>query len=249
MGADTIQPPRGSGPPDDPSARLATVAEGQTADREVTDPITVLVVDDHDGFRMELVRMLAARGFEVVGHAGDGETALGLVEALAPNVVLTDLQMPRLNGIETTRRIAESSPASAVLILTVSAEGDDIVDAMLAGACGYLLKGTPPEAVVAGIQAAARGESMISAAVASKLVARLRANDGKRFGDESPISFLSAREIEILGLLATGRHNEEIADKLMISPFTVRNHISNLLRKLHVDNRTQAAAYAIRHGL
>jgi two-component system, NarL family, response regulator LiaR len=229
--ADTTESARGRGP------------------QEATEAITVLVVDDHDGFRIGLMEMLTAHGFEIVGHAGDGETALGLVEELAPNVVLMDLQMPRLNGIETTQRIAESSPASAVLILTVSAQGEDVVDAMLAGACGYLLKGTTSEALAAGIQAAARGEWMISAPVAAKLVARLRADDAKRSGDTSPMAFLSARELQILGLLATGRHNEDIAEQLTISPFTVRNHISNLLRKLQVDNRTQAAAYAIRHGL
>jgi DNA-binding NarL/FixJ family response regulator len=247
--AETTESVRGSDQPDDPSASVATVAAGETADPEVGESITVLVVDDHDGFRVGLMEMLTACGFEVVGCAGDGETALSLVEALAPNVVLMDVQMPRLNGIETTRRIAESSPASAVLILTVSAHGDDVVDAMLAGACGYLLKGTIPEALAAGIQAAARGESMISAEVAAKLVARLRPDDARWSGDESSMAFLSAREIEILGLIATGRQNDEIAAQLMISPFTVRNHISNLLRKLHVENRTQAAAYAIRHGL
>ena len=120
---------------------------------------------------------------------------------------------------------------------------------MLVGACGYLLKGSTPEALVAGIEAAARGESMMSAAVASKLVTRLRADNAVRAGDDSRMGFLSAREIEILGLLATGSQNDDIAEQLKISPFTVRNHISNLLRKLHVDNRTQAAAFAIRQGL
>jgi len=222
---------------------------GTTLNREHGDAITVLVVDDHDGFRTGLAEMLSAHGFEVIGDAANGEAALSLVEALAPNVVLMDLQMPGLHGIEATRRIAASSPASAVLILTVSAQEDDIVDAMLVGASGYLVKGSSPEAVVAGIEAAARGESMISAEVASKLFARLRADGAGPPDGESPLSFLSAREIEILRLLAAGRQNDDIAHELVISPFTVRNHISNLLRKLHVDNRTQAAAYAIRHGL
>jgi two-component system nitrate/nitrite response regulator NarL len=217
--------------------------------RKLTDPVTVLVVDDDDHFRAALGQMLTDRGFEVVGYAGDGHIALEIVRALAPNVVVMDLQMPRLNGIETAREIAESSPTSAVLMLTVSAEEDDIVDAMLVGACGYLLKGSKPEALAAGIEAAARGESMMSAAVAGKLITRLRADGARRAGNDSRLAFLSPREIEILGLLATGRHNDDIAEQLSISPFTVRNHISNLLRKLHVDNRTQAAAVAIRHGL
>jgi two-component system, NarL family, nitrate/nitrite response regulator NarL len=224
-------------------------AQPPAATRKLTDPVTVLVVDDDDGFRDGLGQMLADRGFEIVGYAGDGRIALELVTALAPNVVVMDLQMPRLNGIETAREIAESSPASAVLMLTVSADEDDILEAMLVGACGYLLKGSTPEALVGGIEAAARGESMMSAAVAAKLITRLRADGARRAGDDSRLAFLSPREIEILGLLATGRHNDDIAEQLSISPFTVRNHISNLLRKLHVDNRTQAAALAIRHGL
>jgi DNA-binding NarL/FixJ family response regulator len=211
--------------------------------------VSVFVVDDHDGFRTGLGVILAERGFDVVGSAADGRTAVGLVETLAPDVVLMDLQMPQLNGIETTRRIVESAPLTNVVVLTVSAQEDDVLDAMLAGACGYLLKGSSPEALVAGIEAAARGESMISAPVAAKLVARLREDDARRSGDNSPLAFLSAREIEILGLLASGRANDDIAHQLRISPFTVRNHISNLLRKLEVDNRTQAAALAIRNGL
>ena len=223
----------------------------QTADlaASVSTAISVLVVDDHDGFRTGLGVLLAERGFNVVGSAADGRIAVRLVEALAPDVVLMDLQMPQLNGIETTRQIVESAPSTTVVVLTVSAQDDDVLDAMLAGACGYLLKGSSPEALFSGIEAAARGESMISAPVAAKLVARLREDDARRSGDASPLAFLSARELEILGLLASGRANDDIAHQLKISPFTVRNHISNLLRKLEVDNRTQAAAFAIRNGL
>jgi NarL family two-component system response regulator LiaR len=209
----------------------------------------VLVVDDDHGFRAAMGRMLADRGFDVVGEAGDGRTAVSLVRTLAPAVVVMDLQMPRFDGIEATRVISESCPASAVLVLTVSADDGEVLEAMLAGACGYLLKGSSPDALVAGIEAAARGEWMMSAGVASKLVARLRAAGAREAGDESPMSFLSTREIEVLGLLATGRHNDDIASQLNISPFTVRNHVSNLLRKLDVENRTQAAAFAARHGL
>jgi DNA-binding NarL/FixJ family response regulator len=230
-----------------PAASVAGARAGAT--RTSTDLITVLVVDDHDGFREALSVMLAECGFDVVGRAGDGSTALSLAEALTPDVVVMDVQMPQLDGIETTRQLVEAVPGTAVLVLTVSADETDIVDAMLAGACGYLVKGSPPEALCAGIEAAARGESMISGPVAVKLVARLRTGDPDRSGRDSSLSFLSAREIEILALLASGRANDDIADHLKISPFTVRNHISNLLRKLQVDNRTQAAAFAIRHGL
>jgi DNA-binding NarL/FixJ family response regulator len=232
-----------------PASTAGATEPNPTADAASIKPISVLVVDDHDSFRMGLGQMLAARGFDVVGYAADGRAALGLVEVLAPDVVVMDLHMPKLSGIETTRQIVESSPATAVVVLTVSARESDVLDALLVGACGYLLKGSSSDALVAGIEAAARGESMISAPVAAKLVARLRADDTRRSGDDSFLAFLSAREIEILGLLASGRANDEIADQLKISPFTVRNHISNVLRKLHVDNRTQAAAFAIRNGL
>jgi NarL family two-component system response regulator LiaR len=207
------------------------------------------VVDDHDDFRIGLTELLTRRGLNVVGDAADGETALRLVHELAPNVVLLDLEMPRMHGIEVARRISDASPTTVVLVLTVSAQEKDVVEALIAGARGYLAKGTSPESLVAGIEAAARGESMISADVASKLFARLRATNGEQRVEESPTTFLSAREIEILRLLAAGRQNGDIADELVISPFTVRNHISNLLRKLQLQNRTQAAAYAIRHGL
>ena len=211
---------------------------------------TVLIVDDDDGFRASLTSLLGEHGFDVIGDAGDGDTALALVQEAAPRVVLMDVHMPRLSGLETTRRIMASSPGTAVLMLTVSADGEDVVDAMLGGACGYLVKGTSPEALVAGIEAAARGEAMISTEVASKLFARLRKSEAASPAEDAlPLSLLSAREIEILRLLASGRQNDDIAAELVISPYTVRNHISNLLRKLRLENRTQAATYAIRHGL
>jgi DNA-binding NarL/FixJ family response regulator len=211
--------------------------------------VTVVVVDDHDGFRAGLKSLLIDYGFDVVGDAADGEEALGLVESLAPDVVLMDLQLPRISGLEATRRIALSSPATAVVVLTVSANEGDVVEALVGGASGYLVKGTPAETVAAGIHAAARGESLMSAEVAASVFARLRNNRVAPSAADMPISLLSAREIEILRLLASGKHNDEIAQELVISPFTVRNHVSALLRKLHLHNRTQAAAYAIRQGL
>jgi NarL family two-component system response regulator LiaR len=226
-----------------------SAATAQTSPPVASDTITVFVVDDHDDFRIGLTELLTRRGLDVVGDAADGETALRLVQELAPNVVLMDLEMPRMHGIEVARRISDASPTTVVLVLTVSAQEEDVVEALIAGARGYLAKGTSPESLVAGIEAAARGESMISAEVASKLFARLRATNGEQRVEEAPTTFLSARETEILRLLAAGRQNGDIADELVISPFTVRNHISNLLRKLQLQNRTQAAAYAIRHGL
>jgi two-component system, NarL family, response regulator LiaR len=209
---------------------------------------SVLIVEDDERFRVGLETLLADFGLNVVGTAADGERALELVESLRPDVVLMDLQLPRMSGVEATQQIAASFPETAVLILTVSAEEGDVVDALAGGAAGYLVKGTSPETLAAGIRAAARGESLISAEVAARVFARLR--HGVEQPEEHPaISFLSVRETEILRLLASGKHNDEIATELVISPFTVRNHISKLLRKLDVENRTQAAAFAIRHGL
>jgi DNA-binding NarL/FixJ family response regulator len=212
--------------------------------------VTVLIVEDDNGFRTGLETLLIDHGFDVVGTAADGEIGLELVKASRPNVVLMDLQLPRLSGVEVTRAIAEECAADcAVVILTVSADEADVVEALAAGASGYLVKGTSPETVAAGIRAAARGESLMSAEVASRVFARLRKNSVVPSPSDVPISFLSDREIDILRLLANGKRNEEIARELVISPFTVRNHISSLLQKLQVHNRTQAAAYAVRHGL
>lgn len=216
---------------------------------EAAGAIRVLIVDDHDGFRTALGALLTDYGFDVVGDAAEAETALELVEALAPDVVLMDLQLPRVSGVEATRRIVGSSATSAVVMLTVSADEADVVEALVGGASGYLVKGASPDTVVAGIRAAARGESLMSAEVASRVFARLRTGRLAPSADDVPISFLSVRELDILRLLAGGKHNDEIAEELVISPFTVRNHVSALLRKLQVNNRTQAAAYAVRHGL
>jgi DNA-binding NarL/FixJ family response regulator len=210
---------------------------------------SVLIVEDDDRFRVGLEQLLAEFGLNVVGTTEDGERALELVESLAPDVVLMDLQLPRMSGAEATRRIAASFPETAVLMLTVSAEESDVVEALVGGASGYLVKGTSPQTVAAGIRAAANGESLISAEVAARVFARLRDGGVGQQAEHPAIAFLSPREIEILRLLASGKHNDEIATELVISPFTVRNHISKLLRKLDVENRTQAAAFAVRHGI
>jgi two-component system, NarL family, response regulator LiaR len=211
--------------------------------------ITVLIVDDHDGFRTGLEALLTEHGFDVVGGAAAGEAAFALVESLAPDVVLMDLQLPRMPGVEATRRIVASSPGCVVVILTISADEADVAEALAGGASGCLVKGTTPESVAEGVHASARAESLMSAEVASRVFARLREDGPVRAADDVPISFLSKREVEILRLLASGKHNDEIAAELVISSFTVRNHVSKLLRKLELQNRTQAAAYAIRQGL
>jgi two-component system, NarL family, response regulator DevR len=156
--------------------------------------------------------------------------------------------MPGLSGLETTREISKIAPRTRVLVLTVSAEEHSVVDSIAAGAHGYLLKGTSLASLVGGIKAAVAGESLMSTSVAAKLFARLRTEpNGSRDGQS--VSNLSQREIEILKLIATGKHNGEIAEQLLISPHTVRNHVSNILMKLQMQNRIEAAAYAIKNRM
>ena len=210
--------------------------------------VSVVIVDDDDSFRTALSELLASHGLEVVGTASDGETALAIVHALAPDVVLMDVGMPGLSGVETTRQLASAVPDSAVLMLTSSDDAADVVAAMVGGACGYVLKGTPPESLAANIRAAAGGDCVMSALIASQV---FRALTKQRPSVDVPVSAvpLSKREREILAMVADGKQNSEIATALVLSPYTVRNHISRLLRKLQVHNRAEAAGYAARHGL
>lgn len=166
------------------------------------------------------------------------------MEQTAPDVVVMDLNMPRLSGVETTRRLAELSPATRVLVLSVSADESDVLEAILAGAGGYLLKDGPVEDVVAGIRAAALGESLISPRIASMLMTRVRERERDE-AEQSKVS-LSGRELEVLELVAQGKANPEIAERLFIGETTVRNHVSSILTKLQVDNRVQAAVRAVR---
>jgi DNA-binding NarL/FixJ family response regulator len=212
------------------------------------DPLRVVVADDHAFYRAGLTRMLRASGVDVVGEAPNGEAALRLVEEAAPDVVVMDLNMPGVTGIEATRRLAEASPATKVLVLTVSSDEEDVTAAILAGASGYVLKDGPVEEVVAGIEAVAAGHSLISPRVASFMLSQLRESTSA----EAPAvvgARLSSRELQVLGLLAEGCANHEIAEELVISQSTVRNHISSILLKLQVDNRVQAAVRAVRDHL
>ncbi len=166
---------------------------------------------------------------------------------IPPDIVLMDLQMPGLSGSETALRLREVAPASRVLMLTISGVDEDVLEAMLAGASGYLVKGTPPEALVAAIRAVAAGAALLSPGIATKLLGRIRV-DAAAPPRPGP-AILSERELEVLELIARGKPNAEIARTLYLSPNTVRNHISNILSKLQISNRTEATAYAIRSGL
>ena len=208
-------------------------------------PVRVLIAEDDDHFRAGLAELLTAHGLDVVATASTGRDAVDVTRMLRPDVVLMDINMPGLNGIAATRGVISVWPEARVVMLTVSGDGSDVLEAMLAGATGYLVKGTSPEALVAGIRAAAAGDALLSAGLATKLLALVSpapaaARDGQ---------VLSERELEVLRLLASGKANADIARALFLSPHTVRNHISNILSKLQIANRTEAAAYAIRSGL
>ncbi len=209
----------------------------------------VLLVDDHDLFRTGLRTLLEGQGVDVVGEAETGNGALSQIREVAPEVVVMDLNMPGIGGVEATRQIAMIAPLTRVLVLTISDQDDDVMDAILAGACGYLLKDAAIHELMAGIRAAAAGESLVSPAIAAKLLQRLRATNSSPRDLESIRSELSDREIQVLKLIANGKDNGQIAADLHISPKTVKNHISNILMKLQIENRIQAAVYAVRSGL
>jgi DNA-binding NarL/FixJ family response regulator len=210
---------------------------------------SVALVDDHELFRRGLHDLLEEEGLEVVGEASTGEEAIELVATRVPDVVLMDISLPGISGVEATRRIRLQSPHTRVVMLTVSAHEEDVNEAILAGASGYLLKDSSTAAIVSGIAAAARGEGLLSPAIAGRLLERMRANDVASELSPETRPQLTAREREVLRLIADGKDNVEIADTLVMSPHTVKSHVSNILAKLEVANRLQAAVYAVRRRL
>ena len=222
---------------------------GEEIDARRGSGIRVLLVDDHDLFRTGLRTLLEEQGIEVAGEASTGAEALELIAELAPDVVLMDLNMPGMSGVEATERIVSITPLARVVVLTISDQDADVLDAILAGACGYLLKDSSIQDLLRGIRAAAVGESLISPNIASKVLQRVRAASTVAPASETVNAKLSDRELEVLKLIANGKDNAEIARELVISPKTVKNHISNILAKLQIDNRIQAAVYAVRRGL
>jgi DNA-binding NarL/FixJ family response regulator len=213
------------------------------------DELRVLLVDDHDLFRSGLVNLLSEHGLHVVGEAENGDVALRLVRELAPDVVIMDLNMPGPSGVEVIRQIAAIAPLTRVVVLTISADDSDVINAVMGGACGYLLKDSSVDQLIAGIRSAAAGESLISPQIAAKMLQILRAQRSSVDAAETIRAELSEREIEVLKLIANGNDNAQIARALFISPKTVKNHISNILMKLQMENRIQAAVYAVRSGI
>jgi DNA-binding NarL/FixJ family response regulator len=206
----------------------------------------VLITDDQTLFRSGLAKLLEAdKRIEVIGEAGDGEEAIEMVESMSPDVVLMDLKMPNLDGVEATARITQAHPEVKVLVLTTFDADNHFIQALKAGASGYVLKDSEPDAIVSSILAVVSGERVMATAVANRVLDMLT-------GTVTPKEFydgLTPREIEILKLLAAGMANKQIAYKLKISEKTVRNHVSNTYEKLGIYDRSQAVLYAVRKGL
>jgi DNA-binding NarL/FixJ family response regulator len=208
----------------------------------------VLLVDDHDLFRRGLRTLLEEQGVRVIAEASDGVEAIARVREHSPDVVLMDINMPVMSGVDATREIVRISPLSRVVVLTISDIDGDVIDAVLAGASGYLLKDASIDELLRGIEAAVVGDSLMSPHVAAKVLQRVRAA-GPTATERNARAELSERELDVLRLIANGKDNADIARELHISPKTVKNHISNILMKLGIDNRIQAAVYAVRSGI
>ena len=212
-------------------------------------PIKIMLVDDHVLFRKGLASLLASRGMEVVGEASNGVEALEAARELRPDLILMDVRMPVLDGLGATRLIREELPGSRIVMLTVSDDDHDLFEAIKSGAQGYLLKNMEPDDLFEMLEGTFRGEAPISRSLASRILAEF-ANQAHRDPGPAPLhSTLTARETEVLQLVASGTSNRDIANSLCISENTVKNHLRNILEKLHLENRVQAVSYALRQGL
>jgi two-component system, NarL family, response regulator LiaR len=211
----------------------------------MSETIRVFIAEDHTVVRAGLVALIASEdGLEVVGQAGDGLEALECVRVCQPDVILMDLSMPKLDGIGTITAIRQEYPRARVLVLTSYVEDDKVFAALKAGALGYLLKESSTDDLLRGIRAVHRGESWLHPAIAAKLVRELTEPQAVPLENT-----LTERELEVLRLVAQGLANKVIADQLEISERTARTHVSNILEKLHLANRTQATLYAIKMGI
>ncbi|MFN2232594.1 MAG: response regulator [Anaerolineales bacterium] len=209
-------------------------------------PIRVIIVDDHTIVRKGIRALLTeVEDIEVVGEAGDGQEALNLVEATRFDVILMDLVMPNMDGIEATQQITTQQPDARVLALTSFAADEKVFPAIKAGAMGYLLKDSEPNDLVKAIRQVHQGEPTLHPSIARKVLHEL----GRPSSQPQTPDPLTEREVEVLRLVAKGLSNQEIADKLTIAEVTVRTHVSNILSKLHLANRVQATLYALREGL
>lgn len=212
----------------------------------MTTPIRVLITDDHSIVRKGIRALLATeRDIQIIGEACDGAEAVEQALVLHPDLVLMDLVMPKLDGIEATRQITTRQPGTRVLVLTSFAADDKVFPAIKAGALGYLLKDSGPSQLVEAIHQVHRGEPSLDPAIARKVLSELSHPPKKPLTAEP----LTERELGVLRLVAQGKSNKEIAEMLIITEMTVRTHVSNILGKLHLASRTQAALYALREGI
>ena len=210
-------------------------------------PITILLVDDHEIVRQGVRFFLETQAdFSVIAEADSGLTAIKLAEEKIPDVVLMDLIMPELGGVEATRRIKDLSPRTQIVVLTSYHDDEHIFPALQAGAISYVLKDVKMEELAEVIRRAVRGEATLHPRVASRVIQELH---GNRTDELNPFTELTNRELEVLKLIAQGLSNSEIADQLIISEFTVKGHVSNVLSKLHLADRTKAAVYAWQKGV
>ncbi|HHR85002.1 MAG TPA: response regulator transcription factor [Candidatus Acetothermia bacterium] len=206
--------------------------------------IRILIADDHPVVRKGIKALLSTEpGLEVIGEAADGEQAVTKARTLKPDVILMDLSMPRKDGVQAISEIRQKVPGVKILVLTSFAEDRRVIAAIEAGALGYLLKESSPHELVRAVRTVYRGDSSLHPTVAHKLIHSLQ-----RSSEGPQTESLTVREIKVLRLIAEGLSNHDIAKKLFISEPTVRTHVSNILRKLHLENRTQAALYALREG-
>ena len=213
----------------------------------MSDTITVLLVDDHHLVRQGVRAFLDTQpDITVVGEAESGETAVTQASQYAPDVILMDLMMPGMDGVEATRRVKQISPRTQIIVLTSYHQDEHIFPAIRAGALSYLLKDVGPAELAAAVRKAAAGEAVLNPRVAARVVQELH---GSRSEAINPFTELSQREMETLHLIAEGLSNSDIAEQMTISEKTVKSHVSNILSKLHLADRTQAAVYAWREGV
>lgn len=207
----------------------------------------VMVVDDHPMWRDAVERDLVAAGHEVVAVAADGKEALARFPAASPQVVVLDLQIPEPSGVEVTARILQHDPSARVLILSASGEQQDVLEAVKAGATGYLLKSASREELISAVERVAQGDTVFTPGLAGLVLGEFRRiAEGP---DDDPVSALTERETEVLKMVAKGMSYKTIAERLVLSHRTVQNHVQNTLRKLQMNNRVQLTRWAIEHGL
>jgi DNA-binding NarL/FixJ family response regulator len=227
----------------------------QAADADAgTDPIRVMIADDHAFFRRGLEVVLQGEaGLELVGEASDGQEAVKLASEVVPDVVLMDIRMPKMTGIEAARRMKEVAPSAKIVILTISDEDDDLFEAIRAGASGYLLKDIPLDELADSVRSVHGGQSLINPSMAGKLLSEF-ATLARRDAEDEPAKHVQApkltdREMEVLRLVARGLNNRDIAKELFISENTVKNHVRNILEKLQIHSRMEAVMIAVREKL